>query len=390
MRKFISGLLAILGFSDLYAAPPVISSASLRSGIIQVSGSNFGAKSAAAPFKFQPFTATSQGQAYAQVGFDFVGGNNSGAAHNYCDMTDGVGGGSWLHLTPGGGEESFSHFGHLLPGNTEAIYASYWVRLHRLTSATGGRTGQFKAMRSGLRTGSDPVANMYYVDPKYEFSCYIDVTNLSALTGPNSGSHNAAGDIQQYYPENAYDVPLISNTWVFCEIYYRLNSLGQADGIQQVRFNGTQNVDLRDRQPRTSASEYLGYIQYNPGLANDFDQSAWEVRFSRIYLDTTRARVFLGDAATLVGCQGRFLLSPTSWNDTSVAAGSATNIPAGYNWVYVSNRDGEINVNGYALSPTAGMSRKARKTTLCKFQGKSLTGYDACGRVLINGEADRR
>lgn len=382
MRTGLSGLLAIISFANVNAAVPAISKATLSNGSLKIGGSNFGGKAVAAPHKFQPFIGTTQGQTYSQAGFDFVAGNNSAAARNYVDMTDGMGGGSWLHITPGGGAESFSHFGHLLPEKSNAVYASYWVRMRRLTPATGGRTGQFKAMRSGIRTGSDPIANMYYVNPKYEFSCFVDVMNFSALTGPNAGSRNAAGAIQEFYPERAYDVPLINDSWIFCEVYYRLNTVGQADGIQQIRFNGTQNVDVRDRQPRTAASEFLGYMQYSPGLSNDFAQSSWEVRFSRIYLDTTRARVFLGNAATLAACKGRFLLAPTSWNDTAVSVGAATNIPAGYNWAYVSNHNGEINATGYNIAATTGMQRGLRKCNTCKSEGKSLNEYNASGRLM--------
>lgn len=387
MKTIISGLTAILGLSNLYAAAPTLSSASMSNGTVRISGSNFGVKAVAAPYKFQPFTTTTNGQTYSQVGFDFVSGNNSVAARNRVEMSDGIGGGSWLHTTPGGGHESFSHFGYLLPPGTNSVFASYWVRLKRIT-AGGTGNAQVKGIRAGMQRSSDPISGMYRSNPSYDFSLHIKVDSIEDRTGPNSGATNAAGVQSMYYPEGRYDVPLLKGNWHHVEIFYRLNTLGRADGVQMVRIDGTQHVDLSNRQPRTNAGESLGYIQPSPGLANAFSAAIWEARYSRIYVDTTRARVFLGNAATLAACTKRFLLAPTAWSDNSITLGSVVNVPTGFNWIYVSNHGGEINAAGYNLAgSTTGNLPGKPICRNCKSEGILSNVYNVRGQVLSNRES---
>jgi hypothetical protein len=75
----------------------------------------------------------------------------------------------------------------------------------------------------------------------------------------------------------------------------------------------------------------------------------FEIRVSRISIDTTRARVFLGNAATLSACTGRYIVKPSAWASGSITATHAANAPTGYQWVYVANSAGEINTSGFQL-----------------------------------------
>lgn len=334
---------------DSPVSTPSISSAAIVAGVMTITGTGFGTKATAAPFKFQPFVDTEEGDDYADAGFDIMYG---GSELNHVDMSDGIGGGSWLYTSPGGGEETFTYFGHTLE-DVDEIFVSHWVRIRRMTVPTqGGDDGQYKGVRAGIRTGSDPSANMYILNPKYSFSTYSDVEDTDSLSGPDAYTYNApTGLINTYFPEGNYNVPLISNTWQYCEVHYKFNDLGQANGIQRIRFNGTQHVDLTNMQPRTDAGEFIGYVQYCPSLAGSLAYAEFEARFSRIYLDTTPARAFLGNASTLAACTGRFMISPSAWSSTEITAGSASLIPYGYDWLYVVNADGEYNSSGFEYTP---------------------------------------
>jgi hypothetical protein len=62
------------------------------------------------------------------------------------------------------------------------------------------------------------------------------------------------------------------------------------------------------------------------------------------------ADVFLSNSPTLAGVTQKFLLRPTSWASTGIAATDATNIPSGYRYAYVTNTSGETNSSGAPVS----------------------------------------
>jgi hypothetical protein len=349
----------LLMLATLAQAQPSISSAVLNGSTITISGSSFGTKSTAAPHKFQPFTTTTQGQEWDDVGFDFFATGASGDTPgntNECDMTDGVGGGSWMHGKPDNNSESFTHFGHNLPAANNALYVSYWVKITRIGTPTiPGGFWQYKGIRSGPRRGSDPIADMYQGPIYFNFSHYTPNDPLDALSGPTAYTGCGEGCGTTTYPDppgSISDVQFINGEWHFCEIYYQMDDFGMANGLMQVRFDGTQHHNLTGLTIKTAPTDYLGYVQYNPGFAHDEDLAGavWEGRYSRIYTDITRSRVFLGNASSLASCTGRFLLPPSAWSTTAITVTNATSIPSGYNWVYVSDSNGQINATGYAYT----------------------------------------
>lgn len=357
-----NSLALFLLLSVLAQAQPSISSA-VRSGTtMTISGTGFGTKAGPSPFKFQPFTATTQGQNYAAAGFDFVGGDNYGDANNYVDMADGVGGGSWLHITPPPGDNSFSHFGHLLPG-VDQIYVSYWIKITRTAAIDPvGGGAQLKGTRVGTRTGtSDPVGQMYNINPKWAWSIFTPIEDGStagptAQTVAGSGTTASEGSQDASADGNPL-ISIINGEWHYHEIYYRINTAGASDGVQHVHFDGIQYHTLTDRAGRTLSSNHWDYVQYSPGLSDGFDRSEWEARFSRIYTDTTHARAFLGNNASLASVTGRFLLPPTAWSATSISVSNVSNVPSGYNWAYVCDSNNSCNSSGYAFATAASGSR---------------------------------
>lgn len=333
---------------------PTISAASITDGVLSVSGSGFGTKSTAAPIKFQDFSANSQGDRYGAAGFDFCTVDD---ANNIVDKSaDGQlfgANGSWLtRKTAADENEYFTHFGDYLD-NLDAIFFSYWIKINLLNENTETGLGQYKGARTGYRNGgtsTDPGAN-YAAWPKYSWVMYFFGEGLpsnvpEALSGPQLTVTDYSNTSDTYNPPVS-NVALLGGLWQYVEGYCRWNDIGEANGIAQLLMNGTQFVDISNSQRRFNVGESFQYIMYNPGFANDLSYSIMDGYVSRIYLDNTRARVFLGNASTLASCTRRFMLPPSAWSGTEITAGSATGIPSGYDWVYVSNSDGEINANGF-------------------------------------------
>lgn len=317
--------------------PPSITSATMSGGTITVNGTNFGAKDTAAPLIFMPFTSGTDGQSTTDAGFDLIEGNNANNAT--LDTSSGIGGGSIRCLDT---DESFHEFAKSFP-STDQLLASMWFRI-RPTDAGGTSTNlQVKLMRSATLSDANGGDKPYYYLPKYGFSAWLNGPDMVGGFQSNFWSV-ANGEMAEYFFEPDYPDTTYSE-WTYIEVYYRLNTIGQADGVQQISMNNRLYTDGHNRQIKTQDFEHLEYLMPFPGVADD--TGAWTGEVSRIYGDNTRARVFLGNASTLAACTGRFMLLPTAWSGSTITASNATNIPSGYSWVYVVNDNGDVNDNGY-------------------------------------------
>ncbi|APR76870.1 Hypothetical protein A7982_02217 [Minicystis rosea] len=198
-------------------------------------------------------------------------------------------------------------------------------------------------MRSATLSDANGGEKPYYYVPKYAFSAWVNGPEM--VGGFQSNFYSVAnGEMAQYFYEPEFPDTTYSE-WTYIEVYYRLNTIGQADGVQQISMNNRLYTDGHDRQIKTQSFEHLEYLMPFPGVADD--TGSWTGEVSRVYADNTRARVFLGNASTLAACTGRFMLAPSAWSGSAITASGATNIPSGYRWVYVVNDDGDVNAAGY-------------------------------------------
>ena len=345
----------LAGSAVVLAAAPVVSSATLSNGKLTISGSNFGSKPTAAPYRFWPFTADADGASSKAVGFDFY---NSVEAGSVIVSTDGVGGKSLKFTALGAGQASnvgkFPMIGENLPGGTTGVLCSVWFKLHRQGTAVSGGTMQWKGPRTGVygANSADPTDN-YAASPHLSASIFT-APDFTWTAGTNSSGFNSYIDYE--YPNsgssqfNNPDPPNFGlDQWYHWETWYRFNDVGQANGEMVHTLNGTVIAKVSNLQNRTTSSQYLQHIIVLTGLA--FLQNRdWDIYMSRVYLDTTKAQVFLCNAAALASCTGRFVVPPSAWTNTSISGTDATNIPAGYKWIYVSNPEGEINATGFEFA----------------------------------------
>jgi hypothetical protein len=306
----------------------------------------------------QTFGAVADGAGLAACGFDLW---NAEMTNAQCHVVAGagVGGSKALRTTkfaddPNG--ETFPHPQKWVGSPDQGVFMSHWYRLTGLSA----HDVQVKGHRAGHRASlTDTVANYDIgTSRRYTTSYHYDETGIywELNVDPYSGesfpfdewtySTNPSGRLD---PGNQINV----------ETYYRFNTVSPAyvaDGVTTVTMAGTQIMTKSDRPARPDGTYTMGTAQFQPGLTSGVGTFTAINDISRLYVDNTRARVFLGDSATLTECTGRFLLKPSEWINTRIVASEGTNIPTNYNWVYVMNSAGTVISNSgngfaYANSP---------------------------------------
>lgn len=363
LSKILFLCMATSGF--VMAAEPEITSATLVGTALTIEGSDFGTKSTPAPVFHQNFKSTTQGDDYTDAGFDFLGGNNQSNTNNYVDMSAGAGIssglGGWRFHAPQG-SESFSHFGNNMPANNERVFASYYFKIVRGSGSGSSGYYQIKSIRTGDdsgNTGANEGSERYASLPKFAVVQNLaDPSNVNDTDGgdPFGQWWSASSGTTNVYASGP-GVAIHNGQWHYIEAYFQINTLGMANGIMQIWMDGNLYVDVSNLEIRTTTGEYLDYVQYLPGLANDLADYTWDINFSNIYADNNRARVFFGNSAALSTVTGRYVVPATAWavGGDNITV-TAENVPTGYDWIYVVNAAGEINADGYEYATTPGCS----------------------------------
>jgi hypothetical protein len=327
-------------------------SAVLSGSTVTISGANLGVKTTPAPTFFQPFVGLANGATPTAAGFDSWINRGGEAVTN----ADGVGGGS-LRCDPGAANNAFPHIGRYLPAGVLELRTAFFFRLY----GNVGGAQQVKFVRAGIRVG-DPVQDYGGNTAKMYPSIWV-------YSGPTIGGNSVQamwrdvnGDGGSYYTEDAgagspgiplgQQVSINCGQWVFADVYYKFNDVGQSNGVFRILLNEAVWQNRTILNPRTTADESFGFVQPIPSidLANPTD---YDYAMSRMYIDTgpqVGACVFLSNSATLSGVTQKFLLSPSAWSASSITAGNAQNIPSGYNYLYVTSPSGETNSAGRVLT----------------------------------------
>lgn len=361
MRNYLVVLLLIA--QSVFAADPTISGASLSSGTLTITGSNFGSKSTAAPVFWQNFSTTTTGDSVIDAGYADMSAYGAGAWDSVdVDMAKGrqAGLGALKFLTgPGdGNRESFPHVA--IQGlDTPELYHSYWFKITRTVSGAATGPFQIKGPRAGngLWYGDDPkMTSSFY--PVADLSTY-DYTNLSwrNSSGVELGSIGGQADDNDQFPVPAYKTGWNSAGWNFIQTWEKMNSVGSANGFQRVSINNKAVTGMitanENNQPVLNPGENFNFVYLIPGVdLPASDLSEYELLFAEHYVDTTPQRVMLGNASSLSAVTGGTMCIPTAWS-TGITC-TAANIPSGYDWAYVTNELGETNATGFAYTAGGG------------------------------------
>jgi hypothetical protein len=333
---------------------------------VTVTGVGFGSKPQAAPFKYQDFEGGVTGATPKTMGYTEYGGFGGTTT---VDTAQAYSGGKSLRhqahfgpATPTSGgaiEESFPHIA-VTGFSGQELYLSYRMRF----TANGGSVRQLKFNRGGVEDttwGGNVLGSPCYGGEIFFYSSYypsrdrfaanqtLDGGLQGGVRTPNgtSAGKRDEGWVGDAWSGNGTVLPIPEHTWVQVEEYYRLADVGQANGEHVTWVNGNLQFNRHTIQTETKTGQKLncsylviGMDYYiNPASTNG--PSVW---YDDHYLDTTRARLVLANAATWSASTIRSPQPATSWSTSGVVAQFK---PAGFAsgtdaWLYLIRADGSV------------------------------------------------
>jgi hypothetical protein len=331
-----------------------ISAASVSANSVTVTGTGFGSRTRVAPLKFEDFDGRATGAAPATFGYHNYGG--FGGTTTVDASAAFSGSKSLLHQSHAGPaspedsvEESFPHIA-VRGFSSQELYLSYRIKFR----TNGGRIAQLKFNRSGMEVSGD----CYGGSPKFYSSYYpvgpstnrydSDKTLAGGVQGgilrrDGTRDEGWAGEVNM---GSGTVIPLKEDTWYQVEEYYRLNDIGQSNGQHLTWVNGNLQINRTALQVRSDATQVLNCsylvigMDYwlNPGSTNGV--SVW---YDDHYLDTSRARLVLANAASWSASTQRIPLPASAWSGNSIAAPLLrSGLAAGPAWLYVVNASGAV------------------------------------------------
>jgi hypothetical protein len=141
------------------------------------------------------------------------------------------------------------------------------------------------------------------------------------------------------------------NQWQKIEMFKKLSTPGVKDGIVECRILGVDYAIDTAALTRAAGQSFklntvlLGLMEGNSQSHN------YEAYIDDIYIDSTRARIEIGNASTWSACSIREIQLPTVWTDTllkcSLNLGQFTSSSKLY--LYIVDTDGRVNANGFPL-----------------------------------------
>jgi hypothetical protein len=137
----------------------------------------------------------------------------------------------------------------------------------------------------------------------------------------------------------------MGGTWTKVEALFRFST--GADGRIQIIDNGVVKVDYTGVTDNASETQRtLGIGGYTRGR----NPNNWRY-FTDVYVDTSWARVMLGNAPTLAASTRREMQVPVSWSDTSITISTnlATFTEGQTAYLYVFDSSGRVNAAGFPV-----------------------------------------
>jgi hypothetical protein len=328
----------------------VITSASLASGVLTVSGNGFGTRTQAAPLRFEDFESRSVGALPQNFGYsgwspDIVKVDSS---------TSFSGTRSLKHQGPHGPAstggvpaESFPHVA-VEQFQSDELYLSYRLKFR----TNGNQFAQLKFNRSGMDNndgsgcyqGKPRFFSSYYpAGDRYSTDKRLNAVQGGAVNGNNQWDEGWVGDAHM---GNGTVLPIAEDTWVQVEEYYRLNDIGIANGVHMTWVNGNPQIIRSNLQPRTATEQKFNCSYLVIGMdywINEGSTQSVSVWYDDHYLDTSRARLVLANANTWSAATHRSPQPATAWSNASITAPlRRAGFAAGSAWLYVVRHDGTV------------------------------------------------
>lgn len=342
----------ILRSGEVPAEPPgfVISSVSgtVEHGeVITIAGAGFGTKSPAAPYKWDNLESYAVGGDPATNGwmnFSTGDGAHVPAAIN----NDQVRGGSFCtkalkqrYFRDGSINQYGQYFGLDSLSAQRFWYLSYY---YRQTELGGSPSVNHKLV--GFRGGTTSAVT----DPQMRHDQYHTSVGGHVLMRDENGTAVHNNWTNAYY--------YTQSTWQRFEYLVDIGDAGVANGRVQWYLDNVLKEppsSAATLQMRTDPADVFDFFVINNFIAQrdaaDLPINApWDCWVDDVYIDFTRARVEIGDAATWAACTHRELQIPTAWSSTSITAvvnaGTFSSFTGCY--LYVVEATGNV-TGGYAL-----------------------------------------
>jgi hypothetical protein len=292
---------------------------------LTIAGTGFGTKTTAAPLKFDNFEAGTPGENVTGWGTDVSEGY--GRIKYSTAVSRGVG--SVVSLFPF--TPDYYNISLQVNGTFSVVYLDFWVYLDRIDTVSRN----WKMCRLWA---SDH--NLSCVHCRYD--------NRDAGV---DYLYDAGATPEEFLIEDEFDTISGEHEWLHVQFAHKQSAVNVADGALlswencQQRCN-RQNVVTRQHD-RVFSMIRIGHywacdLPYNSGA---------NIYFDDVYVDTTFARVEIGNAATYAACTHREIQIPTAWSSTECAValnrGSFATLPGLY--LYVIDSDGVVNADGYEL-----------------------------------------
>ena len=313
---------------------------------VTISGSDFGSKSTAAPTRWETFddygnNGDTFADLYAAGGWwrtDRDTSNDQVTLSSQYQRT-GEGLAARIYMYRPGGYYANIHKNGIFPANRALV--SFWVRYDRGTpDVVSLGEGQIKLWRINHSTNANIGPWFYYRNnPWAGWTVHPDDTP--------SGINNT--DVNYYGNEIPSD-----GTWSHIQVEFDQGTADTADGHIKVWING--NLRIND----TSAALYYSNLEaagrsyrsvrFGEYVGNTATLEATEY-FDDIYLDTSWARVELGDRPDYGNCTHREMQVPTSWaaDEIEVTINAGTFGSGQQAYLFVVDSDGAAS-DGYAVT----------------------------------------
>jgi hypothetical protein len=291
-RHLLAAVLAVGCIAGASAAPVVnaITGVPADGATITISGTGFGTKNRAAPLVFDDFES-------GAVGTPVAGSRGDSGAWNTGSWSSGV---TYSATSPVSGSRSARHaFGggvynaslYVDPSATQTVYLDFWIR----AVPKDAKSRNWKTWRFYDSSDSERGNDVYYCD-----------------------SAGAAGlDPPWVYKTRDF----VAGQWAHYEVVARYGANGRfvqyRDGVLDARVTGFSNS--------ASVTQIrIGHYWALDGVAGCGSNSGADVYTDLVYVDSSLARVMIGDAPTFEQSRQRAIQLPATWSDSQISVTVST------------------------------------------------------------------
>lgn len=374
--------LIVLCFSTKSFAEPQVASVNSANNIVDIFGSNFGAKATAAPVFFNTMESVALGA--LPDGFTINAGIGTPVATSPArgNSTKSMKFSADLTAFSGSSSEKWGRSVYDLGiGGADHVYITYWLNLDKTgTSCTSSPSNLCQWQWKNTYVGATPSAytstipnnTTMGIDNWYRnsISSWFNTFALNYYNGLTNG-----GGVKPSIPSDAY----VFNQWQRVEVYVQRSSAPLTpDGQFKIQRIGKAAM-LNSSDIITNDSDDLPwrYIAIGQAITNVIEtyvgkggRVKWDAYYDDVYIDTTLARVEMCDTPVWADRTHCEIQPATSWADAQIKVSyNPGNFTTGQNvYVYVVDSNGLVNNTGSKF--TVGASTPSAPKNVIKIPAK--------------------